>query len=480
MTMRVRFPPSPTGYLHVGAARTALYNWMYARRHGGTLVFRIDDTDAERSSEEYYEDIVAGLRWLGIDWDEGVEAGGPSAPYRQSERIERYREAAAELVASGAAYHDFATAEQMDAFRQEAQAAGTSPAYDGRFRLSEEETAARLAAGEIAPVRFAVPRPGEMVFTDAVRGELRFDHEDVDDFVILRSDGSPTYHLASTVDDVDFGMTHIIRGEDLLPSTPKHILLTRALGAEPAVYAHMSLLTGDDGRKLSKRHGATALKAFREQGILPEAMVNFLAILGWSPGEDEEVLPLETLVERFDIYDTSSNPAVFDLTKLEWMNGIYIRELPESEFVARTLPLVEAHLGRSLDPAEQAAYLSLAPLVQERARVLSEVPPQVAFLFVAVEWDEASWEKVMTAPEARAAVDGARGRLAALDEWTTPAIESALRGMLEEMGLSARKGLQPIRVAVTGSVVSPPLFESLEALGRDETISRLQAAFERI
>jgi glutamyl-tRNA synthetase len=476
MTVRVRFPPSPTGVLHVGSGRTVLYNWLFARRHGGALVFRVDDTDLERSRDEYLEDIVEGLRWLGIDWDEGIEVGGPHPSYRQSQRLGRYQEVAAQLVASGWAYYDFTAAEDLEELRSKAAAEGRSPVYDGRFRLPAEQSAARVAAGEQAPIRFAVPRPGETVFSDVIRGEMRFDHANVDDFVLLRSDGTPTYHLASTVDDVDYEITHIIRGEDLLPSTPKHILITRAMGAAEAVYAHLSLLTGPDGAKLSKRHGATSLRAYRDAGILPEAMRNYLAILGWSPGPDEEIVPVEAMVERFDLAAVSRNPAVFDITKLEWMNGVYIRSLDQGDFAARSLPLVEADLGRSLTGAERETFAAVAPLVQERARRLTEVAPQVRFLFAPVEVDPASWESVMTTPEARPALEGAREALVRLEGWNKQTIEAALRGVLAERGLSARKGLQPVRVAVTGSTVSPPLFESLAALGREGTLDRLQAA----
>jgi glutamyl-tRNA synthetase len=380
------------------------------------------------------------------------------------------------LVAEGHAYYDAATPEQLEQLREAASAAGEAPAYDGRFRIPQDEAAERLAAGEPAPIRFAVPRPGETTFVDAGRGSLHFDHRNVDDFVILRSDGSPTYHLASTVDDVDFGITHVVRGEDLLPSTPKHILLTRALGAPEPVYAHTSLLMGPDGRKLSKRHGDTALGAYREAGILPEAMVNYLALLGWSPGDDDEVLPIEVVIERFDIGDLSRNPGIFDPAKLEWMNGVYLRSLAPEDFVARSLPLVEENLGRQLTEEEGDSFAAVAPLVQERVRRLTDVASQVRFLYGDVEMDPASWEKVMTASEARTAVESAHGRLQSLGEWTTAAIEAALREMLDELGLSARRGLQPLRVAATGAVVSPPLFESLEALGRGRTLERLQAA----
>jgi len=480
MSVRVRFPPSPTGYLHVGNGRTALYNWLFARHHQGTLVFRVDDTDAERSTEEYLQDVINGLRWLGLDWDEGFEVGGPHGPYRQSQRLARYQEVARQLVAAGRAYYDFATPGDLQGLRTEAAAAGRSPVYDGRFRLPDAEAVARVAAGERAPIRFAVPRPGETVFPDAIRGELRFDHANVDDFVLLRSDGTPTYHLASSVDDVDFEITHIIRGEDLLPSTPKHLLIARAMGAPEPVYAHLSLLTGPDGARLSKRHGATSLRAYRDEGILPEAMRNYLAILGWSPGPDEEIVSLEEMVARFELEAVSRNPAVFDTTKLEWMNGVYIRALGPAEFAARSRPLVEQALGRSLDEKERAVFVAIAPLVQERSRRLTEVAPQVRFLFAEPDLDPAAWQAVMTTAEAGRALAGAAAALEGLEPWERGAIEAALRQMLETGGLSARKGLQPIRVAITGSMVSPPLFESLEGLGRERSLARLRAALTRL
>ncbi len=480
MTVRVRFAPSPTGYLHVGGGRTALYNWLFARHAGGTLILRSDDTDVARSTQEYYDDIVDSMRWLGLDWDEGIEAGGPHEPYRQSARLERYREAAAALVASGAAYYSFETPEQLDEFRREAQQAGKPPAYDGRFRLADDEARSRFEAGAAAPVRFAVPRPGETTFEDVVRGEVRFDHVQVDDFVILRSDGSPTYHLASTVDDFDFRITHVVRGEDLLSSTPKHILLTHALGGTPPAYAHLPLLMGPDGSKLSKRHGHTAINAYRTDGYLAEAVRNYLAILSWSPGTDEEIVSLADMVERFDLGGVSKSPAVFDVTKLEWMNGVYIRDLSVDEFVDRALPFVEEELGRSLAANERDEFARVAPLVQERTKLLTEIGPQVRFLFGDIGYDETSWDKVMTKAGAKEAVIGALSRLAAADPWDTTTIETTLRELLDELELSARKGLQPLRVAVTGSSVSPPLFESIEALGRERTLARLEAASARM
>ena len=481
MTVRVRFAPSPTGYLHVGGGRTALYNWLFARHLGGSFILRSDDTDAARSTPGFNDDILEGMRWLGLDWDEGIEVGGAHAPYRQSERLERYRSVAQQFVADGGAYQCFCTAQELDERRKAAMATGLPPSYDGRCRtIPSDQAASRRAGGEAASIRFAVPRPGETVFTDVVRGEVSFDHDHVDDLVILRSDGSPTYHLASSVDDVDFGITHVVRGEDLLSSTPKHILIGAAMGAGEVTYAHLSLLHGPDGKKLSKRHGDTALRAYREAGIVPEAMVNYLALLGWSPGDDETVVSLGDMVDRFDLGAVSRNPAVFDPAKLEWLNGVYIRALAPAAFVERTIGSVELDLGRPLDETEHTAFVSIAPLVQERAKRLTEVAAQVRFLFADIDYDVASWEKVMTKPEARVAIAGALSHLDGVGVWSTPHIEAALRAMLDEHGLSARNGLQPVRVAVAGSAVSPPLFESLEVLGSGRSLQRLGEAFSRL
>ncbi|MGI9642267.1 MAG: glutamate--tRNA ligase, partial [Acidimicrobiia bacterium] len=477
MTVRVRFAPSPTGYLHVGAARTALYNYLFARANDGTFILRSDDTDRARSTDEYQADILWYLAWLGLDYDEGFAKGGDHGSYRQSDRTEHYAETAHDLVREGKAYYSLASAEDLDGFRKAAREAGTSPAYDGSLEPARDQISRRLAAGEQAVVRFKVPRPDETVFQDSVRGEMRFDHKQVDDFIILRSDGTPTYHLASTVDDVDYGITHVIRGEDLLSSTPKHILLTEALGGQPPVYAHLSLLMGPDGKKLSKRHGDTAMSAYRSAGFLPEAMDNYLALLGWSGGSDDDVVPLGEMAKSFDLAAVSRNPAVFDPKKLEWMNGVYIRDMSDDDFVELSRPFVEERLGMEMTPDQLATFAASVPLVKERTKVLTEVPDQVLFLLADVDaYDEASWAKVMDKPETPMALDAAFASLAAIDDWTTPAIEAALRTMIADNGLNARKGFQPIRVAISGSTVSPPLFESLELLGRDESLTRIQAA----
>lgn len=477
MSVRVRFAPSPTGYLHVGAARSALYNYLFARRMGGTFILRSDDTDQARGTDEFQADIIEQMQWLGLTWDEGIDVGGPHGTYRQSDRFERYREVADELMDKGLAYYSFATPQQLDGFRKAAREAGTSPAYDGSLEPEYREVASRIAAGDTAVVRFKVPRPGETRFVDMVRDEMVFDHKQVDDFVILRSNGTPTYHLASTIDDVDYEITHVVRGEDLLSSTPKHILLTQAVGAEPATYAHLSLLMGPDGKKLSKRHGDTAMSAYREAGFLPEAVINYLALLGWSIGDDVEIATIEEMSEKFDLNKVSKNPAIFDATKLEWLNGVYIRAMSDDDFASIALPLVTDDLGRDLSETELGQLREIAPLVKERTKRTTEIADQVRFLFVDVDkYDEKSWKKVMDTPEASVAIDGAIAALSDIDNWTTESIDAALRGMLESHELSARKGLQPVRVAISGSMVSPPLFESLEVLGRTETLARLQTA----
>lgn len=471
MTVRVRIAPSPTGFLHVGNARTALFNWLFARNRGGVFIVRIDDTDRERSTPEYEADILESLRWLGLDWDEGVEVGGPHGSYRQSDRFDRYRELAEGLVSKGLAYHDPRSPEELEALREKARREGRHP---GAYIRRPEKRADR------GPIRLVVPQEDPVVFEDVVRGEMSFHPESIDDFVILRSDGTPTYHLASTVDDIDYRITHVARGEDLLPSTPKHILLARALGAEPPVYAHLPLLRGPDGKLLSKRHGATAVSHYRDRGYLPEAMFNYLALLGWSPGGDVTIFTREEAVAVFDLSKVSKHPAVFDPAKLEWMNGEYIRAMPTAEFLDRALPYVENSLGRALTSEERARIEALGPLIQERTKVLSDVAGQVGFLMADPEYDEASWEKVMSGERVPEILEEAAQRLQGVEPFDHDHVEQALRGMLEALGVGARKGLQPVRVAVTGSAISPPLFQSIAVLGRERTVARIREALRRL
>ena len=480
--VRLRIAPSPTGHLHIGNVRAALFNWLYARRRGGVFIVRIDDTDQARSDDRYIDDVIEGFRWLGLDWDEGVEVGGPHGAYRQSGRFGRYREAAESLVEGGRAYYDFRPAEELDELRRRAQSERKPPGYYIRRPPSggpgPEEARRRAEAGESGVIRFSTP--GRAVeFTDLVRGKVRFEPDVIDDFVMLRSDGTPTYHLASTVDDIDYQITHVARGEDLLSSTPKHILLTEALGGERPVYAHLPLLFGPDGRKLSKRHGDTSLRAYREGGYLAPAVFNYMSLLGWSLDPDNEIFGREEAVAAFDLSDVQKSPAVFDAEKLSWMNGVYMRAMPSGEFLDTAVECAEQDLGRALDEDERRRLAGLAPLVQERVKLTTEIGPAARFLFTGVSYEEKAWRKVMKG-DAERALAAAREALAALDDWTTSGIEQALRAMLAAESLTARKGLQPIRVAVTGSNVSPPLFESLAALPRDAALDRIAAASEGI
>ena len=481
MTTRLRIAPSPTGSMHVGTGRTALFNWLFARHTGGTFIVRIDDTDDVRSEARFEFDILEGLRWLGLDWDEGVEVGGPHGSYRQSDRYSRYAAAAEELVEAGSAYPCFCTPAELDKRRKQAEAEGRPPGYDGRCRLIDPaEAAERRAGGERAAIRFAISRPGSTEFTDLIKGDIKIDHEHIDDFVLLRSDGRPTYHLASTVDDVDYEITHVARGEDILPSTPRHIQLLLALGGSVPVYAHFPLILGTDGKRLQKRHGAKGVTEYRDAGYLPEALVNYLSLLGWAPGGDVTIFPTTESIRLFELTDVSKNPASFDVAKLDWMNGEHVRALPLDEFLTKARPFVESGLGHNLTPEQWGRFAELAPLIQERTKLLSEIAGQVGFLFVDhVEFDADSWAKVMSA-EAGPVLEAAESRLAQLGEWSAAEIEASLRSMLEELGLNPRKGLQPLRVAITGSTVSPPLFESMAVLGREATLRRLTEARSRL
>jgi glutamyl-tRNA synthetase len=468
--VRVRFAPAPTGFLHVGNARTALYDWLFARHHGGTFVLRIEDTDRERSTDESVEGIQEVLRWLGIDWDEGPGVGGPFAPYRQTERLDVYRQAVEELAEKDFAYRCYCTPEELEQRRKQALARGATPGYDRRCRnLANEERARFEEEGRTFAWRFYTGDQ-DVVVADLVRGQARFPSSDIRDFVMLRSDGTPTYLLAAAVDDWKMEITHVLRGEDLFSSTPRQVLLLQALGVEKLPeYAHLPLLLGPDRQPLSKRHGSVSVEWFRDHGYLPEAMVNYLALLGWSHDDHTTFFNVDELVKHFDLSRVSRNPAAFDPEKLEWMNGHYIREADPERFAAE--------LGEGLARREMKAdpddVRRAAPLVQERSRTMEEATELLRFLFQDLEPDE----------KARKALDGQEAYLAEVadllarvDEWKADTIEETLRALQEGRGLSARKAFQPIRAAVTGRVVTPPLFESMELLGRDRTLERLRAA----
>ena len=469
--VRCRIAPSPTGYLHVGNARTALFNWLFARHHGGKFVLRVEDTDRARSTEEAIDILITSLRWLDLDWDEGVEVGGPYAPYRQMEGAERFGAVADRLLQEDRAYRCYCTPEELEDRRREALKRGETPGYDGRCRtLTVEQRAALEAEGRAFAVRFAMSGEDVTVY-DLIRGPSTFPGSAMEDFVILRSNGVPTYLLAAAVDDVRMKMTHVIRGEDLMPSTPRQLELIKALGAEPPAFAHLPLIVGPNGQKLSKRFQAVSVEHFREAGILPEALVNYMALLGWSRDATTTFLSRDEMIEAFDISHVSRNPAVFDVQKLESMNGRYIRETPD----ARLVPLVEEFLRGDGTQPDAATVARAVPLIKERIHKLSEAPGMLRFLFAdQVEPDEKA--KGMLGRDRAGQLREAAARLEAMHEWRAEAIRAVLEQLREELGLNSKQGFQPIRAAVTGTLVSPPLFESMELLGRERSLERLRAA----
>lgn len=478
--VRVRFAPSPTGNLHIGGARTAIYNWAFARHHGGTFILRIDDTDPERSTVENTEAILHAMKWLGLDWDEGPEVGGSHGPYFQTQRFALYAEGLERMKATGHAYPCFCTAEDLAAKREAGRSGGGPSGYDRTCRdLTFEEAASRIAAGEAHVWRLRVPLDhGDVVFTDAIRGDSAFPIEAMDDFVLVRSDGTPTYNFATVLDDVAMEITHVVRGDDHLSNTPRQVLVFEALEAPVPVFAHLSMIWGSDGKRLSKRHGATSVQSYEEAGYLPEALVNYLALLGWSLDGETTLFSAETLVENFSLERISKNPAIFDSEKLEWMNGVYLREMDAETFSGHLVRLVAA--AGLMDAADADArrdwLLKLAPLVSERIKRLDEVVPMVSFLFVdEVEMDDKARDKALAKEGIGAILDEAAGALSSCD-WTVAAIEEALRTIPERMDAKVKPVFQAIRAALTGTLVSPPLFESIELLGRERTLQRLEKA----
>ena len=436
--MKLRIAPSPTGQLHIGNARTALFNWLYAKANNGTFLVRIDDTDTERSTKEFQKDITENLKWLGLHWDEGIEVGGSHDSYKQSSRFDRYQEVAENLLSRNLAYED-----------------------DGA-------------------IRFKVPNDGSIEFKDYIRGDMLFNLSDVEDFVILRSDKSPTYHLASTVDDIDYGITIIARGEDILSSTPKHIMLMKAMDASLPDFCHLPLLFGPDGKKLSKRHGDTSVEAFKNKGILSEAMFNYLCLLGWSPGNDLEQFDINTAISKFDLKNVLPNSAIFDEKKLLWLNGLYIRSTDIEDFQSTALSQIENDIQRSLFDDEKSRLLKIFPSVQERIETLADLTQQVMFLidepFVV---DELDWQDVNN-EEAQKYLFLLREGFINLDNFSLDSIEIVMRKKLEEINVKTKVGFQAARVSITGTKISPPLFESIFALGREAVIARLAESIEKL
>jgi glutamyl-tRNA synthetase len=472
---RVRFAPSPTGFLHVGGARTALFNWLYARRHGGIFVLRIEDTDVERSSADMVTGILDGLRWLGLTWDEGPAAGGPHAPYFQSERLDRYRDAAARLLATGDAYACYCAPERLRAEREGAEQRGEAWRYDRAcLRLTPDERRAREAAGTPHAVRFKVPE-GKTGFDDAVHGRIEFDTANIEDFVILRSDRYPTYHLSVVVDDVDMEITDVIRGDDHISNTPKHVLLFEALGAPVPRFAHVPLILGTDKKRLSKRHGATSVMEYARQGYLPEALVNFLALLGWAPGDDREVMSTDELIESFALEGISGGNAVFNTEKLDWMNAQYLARMPVDRLADLVRPLVaEAGLDASPVVQDAARFHRLLELLRPRAKHLGDFVEQARPLLVeTVEFEREAIEKHLGLVGLAGHVSALADALAVTSPFDETHVEATVRGTAAQRGIKAGQLIHIVRVALTGRTVSPGLFEMIVLLGRDETAARL-------
>ncbi len=485
-TVRVRMAPSPTGSPHVGLARTALFNWAFARHHGGTFVFRIEDTDKERNTEESYDSLIDLMGWLGLQWDEGVVVGGPYGPYRQSERTDIYVDVLERLRATSATYDCYCTTEEATARRK---AAGSKVmGYDGFCReLSEEQRAAFVAEGRKPVVRFRMP-DGEITFTDLVRGEISFQTEFVPDFALCRANGDPLYTLTAPVDDATMEITHVLRGEDLLSSTPRQIALFEALkeigvAKTTPEFGHLPYVMGEGNKKLSKRDPQAHMALYREQGFLPEGLLNYLALLGWSIAADRDIFTLEEMVEKFDIADVNPNPARFDLKKAEAINADHMRMLSLDELTHRVLPLLKASgvVGDPVSEADAQLLEQAMPLVAERMNKLTEAPAMLDFLFVdetAFTRDEADVEKLLN-EAGREVVGASIDALDPLTTWGTADIEAALRAkLIDELGMKPRNAFGPVRVAVSGRRVSPPLFESMELLGRERSLARLRSALD--
>jgi len=455
--MRLRFAPSPTGTLHVGGARTAIFNLLHARRHGGSMLLRIEDTDVERSRQHHAEQIVTSLQWLGVEWDDH--------PIYQSDRLDRYRARAEELVAAGKAYRCYCTVEELEAERAAAEKAGVAYRYSGRCRVVS------TASNGPHVIRFKVAA-GPIEFHDLIRGNVHFEGEVIDDFVLLRSDGNPTYHLSVVVDDIDMQITHVARGDDHLSNTPKHILLFRAFGVEPPIFAHLPLILGADRKRLSKRSGATSVEEYRDLGILPDALFNFLTLLGWSPGGDRERFTRDEATAVFDLSDVNKSPAIFDVEKLLWMNGQYLMRLPAKD--------IEQHLKPFL-PAVSADLEPIIELHKPRARTLRELADQIqVYLKDDVQYEEDAVKKYVKDDSVRERMSQLRHALAAVDRFDVASTEQALRALADHLGVGAAKLIHPFRLALTGRSASPPIFDVVALLGKQRTLQRLDRFITRI
>ena len=473
--IRVRYAPSPTGRLHVGGVRTALFNWLFARKNGGTFVLRIEDTDLERSTEESVEQLGRSMRWIGLDWDEGPEAGGLHHPYRQTERFDLYREASRKLLDSDAAYYDFATPEELAELRERARAEGRQPIYTGgEYReMDPDEALERIEAGEPYTVRFKTPREGQTVVQDMIRGPVTFENANLEDFVLMKSTNTPTYNFAAAFDDAVMEISHVIRGDDHLSNTPRQILIHEALGNPLPAFAHVPQVLGPDKKKLSKRHGAASVEDFAERGYLPEALFNYLALLGAGYAADEEIFTPEELAERFRIDRVSGNPAILDEKKLRSVNAVYLRRRSPEELAALAAPMLVESGATTEEELDMQRLQLIMDLLKERIALTTEVPDLVDYFYGgSLDYDEAEFEKQFGKEFVRENFPELVERLTALPEWTEATIEEAVRGLAAEKEKGARHLIHPLRFAVTGRTVSAGLFETMQLLGRDRSLLR--------
>jgi len=483
-TVRTRFAPSPTGFPHLGNIRTALFAWLFARHHGGSFIVRIEDTDVARRVEGAVESILSSLRWLGLDWDEGPEVGGEYGPYFQSQRLDKYHEVAQQLISQGNAYYCYCSPQRLEEMRAEQVKRKQPPGYDRHCReLSQEERSRKEAEGITPVVRFKTPLEGQTRFNDLIWGELVFENNTLDDFVMLKSDGYPTYHLANIVDDHLMEISHVIRAEEWLSSVPRHVLMYQALGFEPPNFAHLPMLLGADRSKLSKRHGAVSITEYYEQGYLPEAMVNFLALLGWSLDGKTEILSRQELIDNFSLERVSRTAAIFNRDKLNWMNGLYIRSLTADEFFEAVEPylMMDKAAGQAVISGEEYVR-NILPLLQERARTLAEVAELAQFFFVE-ELDYAPdllIGKNMNQKSTSAALKTAQQRLEQLKGFDAESLEALLRPLAVELGLKTGQLFGALRTAVTGRIAAPPLFQTMAVLGKERCLKRIEAALGRL
>ncbi len=482
--VRVRFAPSPTGYPHVGNIRTALFTWLFARHHRGSFIVRIEDTDVARTVEGAVEAILDSLKWLGLDWDEGPEVGGNYGPYFQSQRLDIYHELAERLVSQGDAYYCYCSPQRLKEMRAEQVRRKQPPGYDRYCRDLTEAERHKKEAEDITPVvRFKTPLEGQTRFNDLIRGEVVFENNTLDDFVLLKSDGYPTYHLANVIDDHLMEITHVLRAEEWLSSTPRHLLLYQALGFEPPQFAHLPMLLGADRAKLSKRHGAVSISEYYDQGYLPETMVNFLALLGWSLDDRTEILSRQELIDNFSLERVSRTAAIFNREKLDWMNGLYIRSLSLEDFTQRALPFLDRDLPPEVKRPLATDYIQrIMPLIQERAKTLAEVVELAEFFFV----DELEYDtnlligKNMSQESATQALKVARQRLGQLAVFDAEPLETLLRPLAVELGLKTGQLFGTLRVATTGRTAAPPLFQTMAVLGKERCLGRIEVALDRL